>query len=213
MPRAGGPPARSRSNRTRIIDLRRDELQLWSDLRASTRKSLGRARRGGYEVVEVGAAGLDEFEALYLETARRVGFAPAADREVFGAWVRRDQARLLLARGPGGEAAATLMLLDCGDRVLELYGGSSGKRAQDRTNHLVKWEAIRSSRDRGMARYDMWGTDAPGVAWFKSGFGGAERRYIGAWRLITDPRANALLGAAEQGRVALRWLRRRFGPT
>ena len=81
---------------------------------------------------------------------------------------------------------ATLMLLDCGDRVIERYGASSTEGAAARANYLVKWESIRLSRERGMARYDMWGTDHEGVATFKASFGGYERQYIGAWELVTN---------------------------
>ena len=78
------------------------------------------------------------------------------------------------------------MLLDCGDRVIERYGASSTEGAAARANYLVKWESIRLSRERGMARYDMWGTDHEGVATFKASFGGYERQYIGAWELVTN---------------------------
>ena len=119
---AGWQPAGEiQINRTRIVDLHRTEAELWGDLRSSARWSVNKARRSGYVVTEAGAAGLDDFERLYLETARRVGFDPgAAFRAVHAAWARRDGARLLIARAPGGEPAATLMLLDCGDRVIEL---------------------------------------------------------------------------------------------
>lgn len=201
---AGWEPAGEiQINRTRIIDLRRPEVELWGDLRSSARWSVNKARRSGFLVAEAGAEGLDDFEALYRETARRVGFEPgAAFRAVHAAWARRGGARLLIARAPGGAAVATLLLLDCGDRVIELYGASSQEGAHGRANHLLKWEAIRRSAERGMARYDMWGTDADGVATFKAGFGGTERRYVAAWRLLTDPRAASLVTVAERGRSA-----------
>jgi hypothetical protein len=37
-----------------------------------------------------------------------------------------------------------------------------------------------------MRSYDMWGTDQEGLATFKASFGGEERRWIGAWQLVTD---------------------------
>ena len=174
-------------DRTRLIDLTRPEAELWSDLRSSARWSVNKARRTGHTVEDAGAAGLDAFGELYLETARRVGFeANAAFRETYAAFDRRGLARLLLARDADGQAVATLMLLDCGDRVIERYGASSTAGAAARANYLVKWEAIRTSRERGMTRYDMWGTDHEGVATFKASFGGDERQYIGAWELVTN---------------------------
>jgi lipid II:glycine glycyltransferase (peptidoglycan interpeptide bridge formation enzyme) len=205
------PTAVHQIDRTRIIDLRQSEAELWSDLRSSGRWSVNKARRTGYTVAQEDVAGLAAFEALYRETAARVGFsASAAFRDVFAAFARRGGARLLLARAPDGTPAATLMLLDCGDRVIELYGASSRVGSADRANYLVKWEAIRASAERGMARYDLWGTDEEGVATFKASFGGGERAYIGAWRLVTDPRAERLLGLAVRARGAAGSLRRRI---
>jgi lipid II:glycine glycyltransferase (peptidoglycan interpeptide bridge formation enzyme) len=174
-------------DQTRLVDLTLPEERLWSDLRSSARWSVNKARRTGYTVEETGEPGLEAFGQLYLETARRVGFEPnAAFRETYRAFDRRGSARLLLACDPDGVPAATLMLLDCGDRVIERYGASSAAGAAGRANYLVKWEAIRASRARGMRRYDMWGTEGAGLAEFKASFGGYERRYIGAWELVTN---------------------------
>jgi lipid II:glycine glycyltransferase (peptidoglycan interpeptide bridge formation enzyme) len=174
-------------DRTRLVDLTQPEAALWSDLRSSARWSVNKARRTGHTVEDAGESGLDAFGELYLETARRVGFeANAAYRETYQAFDRQGLAHLLLARDVDGRAVATLMLLDCGDRVIERYGASSTEGAAARANYLVKWESIRLSRERGMARYDMWGTDHEGVATFKASFGGYERAYIGAWELVTN---------------------------
>ncbi len=174
-------------DRTRIVDLGDTEEALWSGLRSSARWSVNRSRRAGFTVEDAGADGLDAFGELYLETARRVGFeANAAFRETYHAFDRTGGARLLVARDAAGAPAATLMLLDCGDRVIERYGASSRVGAQGRANHLVKWESMRLSRERGMRWYDMWGTDHEGVAEFKASFGGVERQYIGAWELVTQ---------------------------
>jgi lipid II:glycine glycyltransferase (peptidoglycan interpeptide bridge formation enzyme) len=173
-------------NRTRLIDLDRPESELWGDLRSSARWSVNRARRSGISVAEAGREGLGEFERLYLETARRVGFEPAAYRAVVEAFASREAARIMLARGSAGDPLAALVLIDCGTRVIEYYGASSAAGATARANYLVKWEAIRASRERGMAVYDMWGTDVPGLAEFKAAFGGRERTYVGAWELVTN---------------------------
>lgn len=200
-------------NRTRIIELGGSEGELWAGLRSSARWSVNKARRSGLTVDDAGGAGLDDFERLYLQTARRIGFLPAAFRSIYHCFAGSTDARLLIARDAGGEPTATHMLIPCGDRVIELYGASSTAGSRARANYLVKWEAIRSSRERGYARYDMWGTDhdTPGLAEFKAGFGGAEVEYIGAWELVTDHRARAALEAVRRVRSAPAAIRRLAG--
>jgi lipid II:glycine glycyltransferase (peptidoglycan interpeptide bridge formation enzyme) len=191
-------------NRTRLIDLDRAESELWSDLRSSARWSVNRARRSGITVSDEGEPGLGDFERLYRETARRVGFAPdAAFRAVFLAFAMRGAASLLIARSSDGSPFATLLLIDCGSRVIEYYGASSAEGARARANYLIKWEAIRASHERGMAVYDMWGTDVPGLAEFKAAFGGRERTYVGAWELITNRPAYLSLRGVRMARGAL----------
>lgn len=191
-------------DRTRIVDLTRLEAALWSDLRSSARWSVNKARRTGHAVVEAGAAGLDDFERIYLETARRVGFEPgAAFRAVYTSFAADGEARLLLCRAPGGEAEAALVPIPCGRRVIEFYGASTTAGSRARANYLLKWEAIRTSRERGYEPYDMWGTDQEGPAESKAGFGGTEREYIGAWELVTDPRARTIVDLVRRTRAVV----------
>jgi lipid II:glycine glycyltransferase (peptidoglycan interpeptide bridge formation enzyme) len=88
--------------------------------------------------------------------------------------------------------------------VIELYGASTSGGARGRANYLIKWEAMRSSRERGYRRYDMWGTDVEGLAEFKAGFGGEERRYMGAWELVTDARARRAVDVVQRARAGVR---------
>jgi peptidoglycan pentaglycine glycine transferase (the first glycine) len=192
--------------RTRIIDLERPEAEVWADLRSKWRQYVNKARRDGVVVVEVGEEGIPDFHRIYVETARRAGFvhrAESAYRDVYRAFSARGAGRLLFARLPGGEPVAALMLLECGRRVIEPYGGMTEAGGESRANYLLKWEAIRSSRERGFAIYDLWGVAHPGIEQFKAGFGGREVRYVGAWELVVDPLVHAAVGGARRLRVAL----------
>ena len=192
--------------RTRIIDLDRPEAEVWGDLRSKWRQYVNKARRDGVVIVETGEEGIPDFHRIYIETAQRAGFvhrAESAYRDVYRAFAARDAARLLFARLPGGEPAAALLLLHCGRRVIEPYGGMTAAGGDARANYLLKWEAIRSSRERGFAIYDLWGVAHPGIEQFKVGFGGQELRYVGAWELIADPLVHGAAGAAQRLRVAL----------
>ena len=192
--------------RTRVIDLDRPEADVWADLRSKWRQYVNKARRSGVVVVETGVEGIPDFHRIYVETAQRAGFvhrAASAYRDVYKAFATRDAARLLFARLPGGEPVAALLLLHCGRRVIEPYGGMTAAGGEARANYLLKWEAIRSSQERGFAIYDLWGVAHPGIEQFKVGFGGRELRYVGAWELVLDPMVHGAVGLAQRVRVAL----------
>jgi lipid II:glycine glycyltransferase (peptidoglycan interpeptide bridge formation enzyme) len=195
---------------TRLIDLRAGEGAVWADLRSKWRQYVEKARRAGVVVEEAGAEGLADFYRIYQETAVRTGFvirAVAAYRDVYEAFAAQGACRLLFARLPGGERSATLLLVACGPRLTELYGGMTGAGAEARANYLLKWEAIRAAAASGFTTYDLWGLATPGIAHFKAGFGGREVRYAGAFDLVLQPRRLATIRALAATRERLARLR------
>jgi lipid II:glycine glycyltransferase (peptidoglycan interpeptide bridge formation enzyme) len=198
--------------RTRIIDLRADESALWSDLRKKWRQYVNRARSAGVRVVEADGDRLPDFYRIYRETADRAGFlirAESAYRSIWEAFRPSGRASLLFAETPDGEPLATLFLVRCGERVVEPYGGMTMAGADSRANYLLKWEAIRRSRDAGAGAYDLWGLAHPGIAHFKTGFGGREVAYVGSWDLVLSPVGRRTYSLAVATRV--RVTRRRHG--
>ncbi|HEY5435092.1 MAG TPA: peptidoglycan bridge formation glycyltransferase FemA/FemB family protein, partial [Candidatus Limnocylindrales bacterium] len=168
---------------TRVIDLAADEDALWGDLRKKWRQYVNKARAGGVRVVDAGPERLGEFYRIYRETADRAGFlirAQSAYRDAWDAFGPAGRARLLFAELPDGTPVATLFLVRSGTRVVEPYGGMTQAGADSRANYLLKWEAIRSSKEAGATSYDLWGLAHPGIAHFKTGFGGREVGYVGA---------------------------------
>lgn len=210
---AGWQPASPiQPNATRIIDLRADEDALWGDLRKKWRQYVNKARNAGITVSDAEGDALPEFYRVYRETADRAGFlirTEQAYRDVWEAYRPTGNARLLFARKPDGEALATLFLVRSGPRVVEPYGGMTVEGGESRANYLLKWEAIRSSREQGATSYDLWGLATGGIAHFKTGFGGREVHYIGAWDLVLDPLGRQVYERAQQARVL--WARRRHG--
>ena len=210
---AGWQPGTAvQADRTRLVDLRRPEVDLWADLRSKWRQYVTKARRDGVVVEDAGAAGIDEFYAIYVATARRAGFVHRS-KGTYDAVVRAfepgGRSRLLIARLADGTPAATLILVSCGRRVVEPYGGMTDAGAASRANYLLKWEAIRSSRERGFETYDMWGLAHPGIERFKAGFGGREVVYAGTRVLVLDRLGHAAIGAARRASVTAARLGRR----
>jgi peptidoglycan pentaglycine glycine transferase (the first glycine) len=210
---AGWRPATPiQPNATRIIDLAPDEETLYADLRKKWRQYVNKARTAGITVSDAEGDALPEFYRVYRETADRAGFlirTEQAYRDVWEAYRPTGNARLLFARRPDGTALATLFLVRSGTRVVEPYGGMTVEGGESRANYLLKWEAIRSSREQGATSYDLWGLATGGIAHFKTGFGGREVRYIGAWDLVLDPLGRQAYERAQQARVW--WARRRSG--
>ena len=185
---------------TRVVDLRPDEATLWSDLRKKWRQYVNRARSAGVTIVDAEADRLGEFHVIMAETSRRTGTlirTEAAYRDIFEAFRPGGHARLLFAVDPDGTAQAALLLVRSGARVVEPYGGMTAAGGESRANYLLKWEAIRSSRDAGATSYDMWGLVHPGIRQFKAGFGGREITTIGAWELPLNSMGAALYRAGE----------------
>ena len=199
-------------NATRIIDLTADEDALWGDLRKKWRQYVNKARSAGVTVVDAAGDRLPEFYRIYQETAARAGFlirTEQAYRDVWEAFAPRGLARLLFAETKDGEPVATLLLVRCGTRVVEPYGGMTAAGGDSRANYLLKWEAIRTSREQGATSYDLWGLATGGIAHFKTGFGGREVRYVGAWDLVLDPLGRQAYERGQGARVW--WARRRHG--
>jgi len=195
-------------NVTRVVDLDTPEETAWAALHPKWRQNVNRARRAGVVITEVGQDRFEEFRSIYLQTSQRIGFKPRAVSSIYDAFAAHGAARLLVARIDQGAPVAAFLLLDCGRKVTVLFGGSSDLGLQTRAAYLLEWEVIRSSHERGQALYDMWGTDSPHIATFKSGFGGRERRYLGAWMLVTDRAGYLVQAGAQRVLGALGTLRR-----
>jgi lipid II:glycine glycyltransferase (peptidoglycan interpeptide bridge formation enzyme) len=204
---------------TRVVDLTADEEVLWSDLRSKWRQYVNRARTLGVTVEDVDAdadpTAFPTFHRIMTETSTRTQTpirTEAAYRDIWDAFRPGGGARLLFARDEVGDVAAVLLLVRCGTRVVEPYGGMTGAGAERRANYLLKWEAIRSSRAEGSTSYDMWGLVHPGIRQFKEGFGGREVRLIGAWDLPVSQVGWRSYRLAEGGRRAPRTLTAQAGP-
>jgi peptidoglycan pentaglycine glycine transferase (the first glycine) len=202
--------------KTRIVDLTAEETALWSDLRKKWRQYVNKARSNGIVVRDVDPTvetdAFDTFHRVMRDVSKRTALplrSAATFREVWEAYAPTGESRLLFADDESGETQAVLLLVRCGTRVVEPYGGMTEAGAESRANYLLKWEAIRTSKEQGATSYDMWGLIGTGIDHFKAGFGGREVSYIGAWDLALSPVGATAFRAAERGRQLFRAARRR----
>ena len=104
------------------------------------------------------------------------------------------------------------LILSCGGRAAQLYGGLTDAGGELRAGHLFEWEAIIRSRAAGARVFDMWGRSTPGIAHFKQGFGGRVVEYGGTFDLVIHPAAHTLVREGRRLLVGLARRRRGLGP-
>jgi peptidoglycan pentaglycine glycine transferase (the first glycine) len=207
------PAPHVQPDRTRIIDISQEEPVILAGMHRKCRQSIAKSERLGVRVVEADGSRLEEFYAIHTDAMRRAGISPrtvGTYRLMWDTLEPRGMARLLFAEVEATEEpVATLFLVGCGPRVADLYGGTTSEGGRLRANYLLKWEAIRRSREAGYTEYDLWGLPREGIEQFKSGFGGTEIDYVGAWDLVTDTLGRRVLQAGERARATWRRLRHR----
>jgi lipid II:glycine glycyltransferase (peptidoglycan interpeptide bridge formation enzyme) len=110
-----------------------------------------------------------------------------------------------------------LILFIFGQTAWYMYGASTGQYRQLMPNHLLQWQAICRAKERGCARYDLWGapdvfdqTDRLwGVYRFKRGFGSQVVQGLGAFDYpVNRPVYWAFTVALPRLRLMMRRLKR-----
>jgi lipid II:glycine glycyltransferase (peptidoglycan interpeptide bridge formation enzyme) len=197
---------------SQLIDLSRSEAELWSDVYKSSRRYANGARKAGCTVREGDESDLPVFHEIVVQTARRSGFIPRAleaYRDVYRAFAKGGRAHLLIGSLPDGRPVSSKLILVCGGRAAQLYGGLTDAGWEARAGHFFEWQAIIASREAGASVFDMWGRSTGGIAHFKQGFGGRVVEYGGTFDLVVNPRVHAIFQRARA--VSVRLARRRRG--
>jgi len=195
------PPA------TFVVDLERPEEEIWQGVHPKWRKSVRRAERDGLTVASGGVERIGYFHRIHGLSMDRVGLHPRTEgsyRELFEAFAPTNHARLLFAETSAGVAAATLMLVGWGPQVVTLYSGMTEDGRRLRANYLLRWHALRLSREAGYRSLDLWGLPNARIEEWKSGWGGRRVEWVGAWDLVLNPVGRLFFegGLALRGRLA-----------
>ncbi len=196
-----------------------DDASLLQAMKAKTRYNIRLAERKEVRVRRgAGERDLEAVLELYVETARRQGFAirdRAYYRDAWSAFLRLDRAVLLLAEFEGRLLAAALPVR-FGHAAWYLYGASSEDERARMAPYAVTWEMLRWAREVGCTTFDWWGgpdaldEEDPlwGVFRFKAGFGATWAPQLGAWDLPARPLADSTYRVLARGRAALLSARR-----
>ncbi len=175
---------------TIILDLKKTEEELLSQMRQKTRYNLRLAVRKGVEVEFSSQPSLlEEFITLQKQTAHRDNFRLYPDdyyRQLFKILSSEKMAELVLAKYQGRIIAVNFSAY-FNQTAYYLYGASDYRYRQLMAPYLLQWQAIKRAKKAGYQFYDFWGIDEdkwPGVTRFKRGFAGRELVYPGSYDLV-----------------------------
>lgn len=198
---------------TLFLDLTQPEEVLLKGMREKTRYNIRLAKKHQISVAEKDdEKSIEIFIKFLVETEKRQGFyshPPIYFQKQWRALKPNPLVHLLLAYD-GQTPVSGIWLVHFKDYLYYLYGGSSEKSREKMPNYLLHWEAIKLGKKLGCKTYDLWGSykDKPepsdpwfGIYRFKSGFGGKEVTYVGAYDLVINPSLYKLYNLAD----FLRW--------
>jgi CelD/BcsL family acetyltransferase involved in cellulose biosynthesis len=168
-----------------LLPLKADPQLVFSGLHKSRmQRPIAKAEREGV-AIRTGDSPADLVETFYdlhVQTRRRQG-VPVQPRRFFELlWERMIEPGhgfVLVAEAEGAPAAAGVFLSWNGTTVYK-FGASDDALLRVRPNHLLLWDAIRRSCERGDRTFDFGRTDFDnaGLRSFKSGFGAGERPLV-----------------------------------
>ena len=194
---------------TLVLDLAADEDALLAAMEKDTRWSVRQAPKRGVQTREAADDGaLRTFYDLYALTGERAGFITRTwpyYRRVWGTLIEAGVASLRLAYVEDA-AVAGAMVWRCGDRALYQTGATNDLGRKTYAAYALLWECIIAAKRAGRRVFDMGGIprdlerkDDPmyGPYLFKRGFGGTERRWVGAYDTVPSPLLYRAYGIAE----------------
>ena len=183
---------------TFILDLDRDLDEIMKSFEEKTRYNIRLAEKKSVTVKEdVSSEGIDIFNDLYRETARRDNFL------VHPAGYYLKLREIMFPAGLGtnfiayyeDKPIAAVIIFAFGRKIWYMYGASASEYRNVMPNHLLHWEVIKWAKEKGFKEYDLWGIPANpnehhplfGVYRFKKGFNGRPVKYIGAYDFPYSP--------------------------
>ena len=182
---------------SRRIDLTVGAESVRAGWRSKWRQYARHATESGVTVRAIGADGAEPLHLAMSSIAGRTGVktrSSAAFARIVGAF--DGDAEILVAESAAGETLGALLVIDTATTTTELFGGATDAGNELRAPYALKVAAIERAVTRGSTVYDMWGISTPGIAHFKSGWGGSAVVYPGALDLDLDPLRGPLVRLA-----------------
>lgn len=167
-----------------LIDITKEEEELWLDMTKNRRKGIKRAMNRGQEFSEFPTnEPLDEFYHTIEETYENVKL-PLADMSYFTGAKKylepKNMVKFLCVKKDNNLLASRIVLQYKG-LIYDWYAGSSEEGKKNYANEFLVWNLLLSGNKKGFKVFDFGGAGKPGVAYgpreFKRRFGGKFVQY------------------------------------
>lgn len=176
------------------VDITRSEQDILDDFNQQWRRNIKKAATAGVTTRVADISELAKFHQLYLETAKRDGFAPRSI-SYFEKYLTEfgNNAKLYFAEHDGKVEAATIWVA-VGNRAWYSYGASSTSGRELRPSNALQWRMMQDSKAAGFKVYDLRGISASlastdplvGLLNFKLGLGGTAVEWLGEFDLVLN---------------------------
>ncbi|MDZ7611568.1 MAG: peptidoglycan bridge formation glycyltransferase FemA/FemB family protein [Candidatus Moranbacteria bacterium] len=172
-------PKNHEPEETLIIDLKKPQGELLSQMKSKTRYNIRLSRRKRVAVKRKTAeSGFEDFWKLFLETARRdkINLHPKEHYKNLLSSKLEDRIFLYLAYWQNVPIGGIIVGIYGGTAVY-LHGASSYPHRQLMGNYALQWHAMKKAKQAGADRYDLGGAALKknkkswqGITHFKKGF-------------------------------------------
>jgi len=173
---------------TSVIDLEKDQDDLWRSIQPRTRTKIRKAEKLGVQILKEGRSFLPAYYQMVRETlgSQRLSVLPATFYErVMDILEPRAMAKLFIATH-NGRAIGGAIFLFYKDTAYYWHGAAFREYAFACPNVLIQWELIKYAKRVGYRQYDLLSIEPdrlPGIARFKMHFGGETKTYYhGFWK-------------------------------
>jgi len=181
---------------TWLLDITKSEKELNNQQKQKTRYNIKLAEKKGVKVrISNQAKDLNKFLFVARITAARAGFKIWPDNYYLKLWesLNKDKKISIWLAEYGKETLVANLVINHGDTVTYLHGGSANKYKELMAPHYLQWQQILWAKENGYNFYDFWGIASEGsdkeLAWqgitrFKKSFGGYPQEYLGSYDFI-----------------------------
>ena len=187
-------PMHLAAEHTVMLDLKKSEEELLSDMRRQTRYEVRRSMKQGIVIEKDDSEAIfKEFHKVQAETAKRQGFVPPnqktlmAERTAFSGNIK-----IYVARTAEKKPIAYGMIIKGGKEGDYYEAASTDLNRKLPGAYALLWQAMKDLKAEGYERFNLWGIAPPnqphhryaGVTTFKTGFGGEVIEYVPAHDLV-----------------------------